>query len=115
MSCDARRCVTQSGAGHAVSRGRAACWLLLAGLAGHTVLGLLAALARPPPAPGAAPPFVSPIHLKPSAPHTNLPACAASWAPATWAACDMGLVITFQSDILLCRYPCRYPWRYPCR
>ena len=29
--------------------------------------------------------------------------CAASWAPATWAACDMGLVITFQSDILLCR------------
>ena len=29
--------------------------------------------------------------------------CAASWAPATWAACDIGLVITFQSDILLCR------------
>merc|ERR1719229_1906865 len=51
MSCDARRCVTQSGAGHAVSRGRAACWLLLAGLAGHTVLGLLAALPRPRPRP----------------------------------------------------------------
>ena len=32
-----------------MSRGRAACWLLLAGLAGHTVLGLLAALPRPRP------------------------------------------------------------------
>ena len=31
-----------------MSRGRAACWLLLAGLAGHTVLGLLA---RPRPRP----------------------------------------------------------------
>ena len=34
-----------------MSRGRAACWLLLAGLAGHTVLGLLAALPRPRPRP----------------------------------------------------------------